>query len=647
MLRTYRLTWSSGLMTSALLVAACSGDDSASTSDTATSTATITATATATATSTTGTASAGTDSDSDSSASGTASAGETTGTTGTTTTGDSDSTTSDSDSTTGSTTMGVETTGTTGPDCTLTCNDEGTQVMCDDMVAEDCAANNQFCAMGECVDTPCDAAYKEQRSEGCEFWSVKTGLIPEGTGACFATFIANTWSEPVHINVEYKGQMLPVENFARIPSGQGGNIVYDPYDANAGLAVGEVAILFLSRGSGGLPACPGNLAAIAEETAVLNTGRGDAFHITTDFPVAAYQMLPYGGGSVAATSATLLLPSGTWDTNYIGINAYKKSQAAASALPHLLLIGDEDNTTVTIQPKVAIVGGNGVAAAPANVPTDYTLNRGETMQIAQTQELTGSPILADKPVVLFGGATCLNVPVNGFACDGAHQQIPPVKALGSDYTAIRYRNRTGQEETPPWRLVGAVDGTQLTWINKPNGAPDVINLGDVAEFNSAGPFEVASQDEEHPFYLAAYMTGGDNYGGAGDPEWVNVIPSAQFLKKYVLFTDPTYPETSLVVVRTPVDGQFADVTLGCAGTLDGWMPIGENEYTRINLVTGNFADVNGCSNGRHEMSSDNPFGVTVWGWGSSASNIFTQYVSYAYPAGASVKGINDVEVLPQ
>ena len=42
------------------------------------------------------------------------------------------------------------------------------------------------------------------------------------------------------------------------------------------------------------------------------------------------------------------------------------------------------------------------------------------------------------------------------------------------------------------------------------------------------------------------------------------------------------------------------------------------------------------------MSSPQPFGVAVWGWGSAASSVFTQYVSYAYPAGASVKKINDV-----
>jgi hypothetical protein len=251
---------------------------------------------------------------------------------------------------------------------------------------------------------------------------------------------------------------------------------------------------------------------------------------------------------------------------------------------------------------------------------------------------------------VWGAASCLNVPVDAYACDSAHQQIPPVKALGSEYAGVRYRNRTAaqNDETPPWRVVGAVDGTQLTWTpSQPPGAPATINLGDVVEFNAAGPFVVASQDEDHPFYIAQHMTGGDQFGGEGDPEWVNIIPIAQYLDNYVFFTDPTYSETSLVVTRrkSTQTNDFVDVTLDCAGVLTGWQPLGEYEYTRIDLVTGDFFDVGGCSNGRHLIESDAPFGVTVWGWGGY-SLFFTQYVSYAYPAGASVQPINEVVIPP-
>ena len=52
------------------------------------------------------------------------------------------------------------------------------------------------------------------------------------------------------------------------------------------------------------------------------------------------------------------------------------------------------------------------------------------------------------------------------------------------------------------------------------------------------------------------------------------------------------------------------------------------------------------------MKSTVPFGLTVWGWGSEAtgdgltSGTNSQYVSYAYPAGASVQPINTIVVPP-
>lgn len=253
---------------------------------------------------------------------------------------------------------------------------------------------------------------------------------------------------------------------------------------------------------------------------------------------------------------------------------------------------------------------------------------------------------------VWGAASCLNVPVSQSASDSAHQQIPPIRALGSSYAGVRYRNRMAatSEETPPWRLVGAVDGTQLTWLpSTPAGAPTTLNQGDVAEFSASGPFVVSSQDDDHPFYFAQYMTGANEVGGnEGDPEWVNIVPIAQYLDNYVFFTDPTYPETSLVVVRrrNPGTGMFSDVTLDCAGVLTGWQALGDVEWTRVDMVTGNFQSVNGCENGRHEISSEAPFGVTVWGWGGYSPGFQSSFVSYAYPAGASVQSINEVEVPP-
>jgi hypothetical protein len=180
-----------------------------------------------------------------------------------------------------------------------------------------------------------------------------------------------------------------------------------------------------------------------------------------------------------------------------------------------------------------------------------------------------------------------------------------------------------------------------------------LSLGQIAEFSAPGPFTVASQDADHPFYMSAHMTGCEvlNPSGSdcrGDPEFVNIVPPDQYLSAYTFFTDPTYPETDLVLTREKLNGAFADVTLDCVGTVTGWQPIDASdtiEYTRVDLVTGNFQSVGNCNNGLHVAGSAHPFGLVVWGWGSAASGLFsTQAVSYAYPAGASIKPINNVVI---
>ncbi len=538
---------------------------------------------------------------------------------------------------------------------------------CQNQVVTTCPAD-QGCASGGCVG-PCDAAGENRSTIGCDYFAVVPDVtigpgLPFG-GGCFAAYIANTWNGPVTLTVDYNGQSLDPSTFAYVPSGTGQNITYTLL-ANGQLAAGQVAIVFLNEMPtifSSLPGtdtnCPTSVTAAITtlDAAQHGTGVGHAFHISTSAPVVAYDIYPYGGGQSAVTSATLLLPTSSWDTNYVAVDAYEASQLSGG-VPFVDFVTETDGTTITINPSTAIVGGTGVAATAQGTPYKYgPFSRGQVLHLAQTNELIGSIVQSSSPIGAWGGHQCLNVDPNTAACDSAHQQIPPVRALGSEYVGVRYRNRwQGNEESVPWRLVGAANGTTLTYEPQaPAGAPTTLSLGQMAEFESTGLFVVRSQDAAHPFYVAAYMTGADtqpmamaNSDGRGDPEFVNVIPPAEYLSSYVFFTDPTYPETDLVVVRTAGTTGFQDVTLDCAGVLTGWQPLGSSgayEYLRVDLVTGNFVPQGNCNNGRHEMTSGNPFGLTVWGWGSAATGLFSsQYVSYAYPAGQSIAPINTVTI---
>ncbi len=519
----------------------------------------------------------------------------------------------------------------------LDCNGKVVQV-CDE---------NQGCDGTGCSEA-CLAAQAHMSTVGCEYYAIDPDVIADGIGACFAAFVANTWTSPVTVGVDRGGTTFDPALFARVPSGAGQSITYAPL-TNGQLQPGQVAILFLARSGATLTSCPSGItpAVTVEDAAIHGTGLGHAFHITATAPVAAYAIFPYGGGPSAVTAATLLLPPSTFEDNFVATAPFDPDVLVPYANATLSFVATQDDTAITIDPTNAIIPGLDVKGTMTHVPITYTLSAGQELQITQHDDLTGSMIQATKPIAVFAGATCMNIGTSDNACDVGHQQLPAIRALGSEYVGVRYRNRNNIEEIVPWRFVGVVDGTTLTFEPHIDGAPTALARGQLATLWSPGPFVVTSQDASHPFYMSAHMTSADSPFsggdlGRGDPEFVNVIPPKEYLANYTFFTDPTYPETNLVVIRESSD----DVTLDCAGKLGSWQSIGSSKYqfTRIDLVRHNFDPQGSCDNGLHTMSSTSPFGVTVWAWGSEETGSWSKYVSYAYPAGASIVPINDVVV---
>jgi hypothetical protein len=537
-----------------------------------------------------------------------------------------------------------------GETCPRCSDDNSSVVTCDG--EERACGPDQSCSNGECMNG-CAAAEANHASIGCEYYAVDMDAAAgPPQDACFAVFVANTSRGQAHINVEWNGQQIDLAQFAKKPIGQGTSLQYGPYSPSTGLAPGEVAILFLAYAPPSLPLMPNVQcpvpAAIGTDAQISGNGIGKAFHITTDLPVVAYQMLPYGGGKAAATGASLLLPTSAWGTNYVGVTAYDSDMPPPISVPQgpsMNLVAMEDNTTVTIRPKSAIGGGAGIPATGAGVPMMMTLDKGQYAQITQIAPLTGSPISSDKPIGVFGGHQIMSID----RCCGDHgeQMVAPVRALGREYVAAPHGDRKPTSEARVYRIIGAVNQTTLVY-DPPNIGPASVNLGQVHEIRSATPFTVRSQDDDHPFMMFTYMTGAGEQGegGWGDADFVRMVPPQQYMTHYVFFADPTYPFTTLTVVRQKKDGQFADVMLKCMGStpISGWQPVGNGDYeiTYVKLVD-HFNGMNGCNNGVNTMDSTAPFGVWVWGWGSEDTQ--TGWVSYGYPAGEGVLPINDVVIL--
>lgn len=530
---------------------------------------------------------------------------------------------------------------------------------------------DQGCSGGACVPA-CQAAADSKGSIGCDFWAPDPPFLSNGGGSqldgpCYAVFLANTWGRSAKITVTRGGQPLDVTQFGRIPKGIAPNTTYDPLPAE-GVPPNEVAVLFLSHKPGVTNftslECPVPPAVLAD-TAVSATGKGQAFRVALDTPVSAYDILPYGGAASYLPSATLLYPSTAWGTNYYAVAPHNTGSGSLWAA----VVAREDNTVIQVAPAASLPGGTGVAPAPQGQTTSYTLDAGEIIQwldpnFNSLADPTSAVFESDKPVGLWTGNTYLGVSTatspGGGGQDSAHQQIAHVKALGNEYVGAGVVTRlpANQPESVPYRLLGVVDGTQLTWDpSPPAGAPSTLGAGQVAEFETTQTFAVRSQDEDHPFAFTQYLPGTPGSGslqgcgptppfpgmtcGLGDEEWVALIPPKQYLHRYVFFADPTYATTNLVIVRVKGTSGFSDVDVAClGGPVSGWQPIGNGglyEYAHVDLVRGTVPVAN-CNTSRHEATSNGAFGVVVWGtdW----------YSSYGYPAGGNIGTINDVVVPP-
>jgi hypothetical protein len=520
-------------------------------------------------------------------------------------------------------------------------------VDCAGNVVQTCAPS-QGCSQAACISA-CDAAAASKTSAGCDYYA----HVPAGQAlyGCYVIYVANVWASPASVTGEASGKTFDLSPYAYTLSGSGSSATLKAIGAGATIPPGQVAAVLLKGCSGMSQLAPGqmypgadsdpNASAWTDEVDGTNN-TAQALHVVTSVPVVLYDIFPFLGGTADSTDAALLLPTSAWDMTYVASTPWPFGDNEGP--PALSIIASADATDVVVTPAVDIQSGTGVPAVPKGKATHFSLREGQVLKFEQQSDLLGTVISANAPVGVWGEQNAINI--DQYSADNAHEELPPVSALGSEYVYARYRNRLdGMDETPPTRVVGAVDGTTLSWDpSPPSGAQTSVNKGQSFVVRSSGPFVVKSQDPQHPFYVSTYMTGGqafisgDSMNWTGDPEFVSLVPPSQYVSDYLFLTDPSYPETNLVFIRKKADdGAFHDVVLDCAGTLGGWTAVDSADHyevTRRDLVRYEFTQQGGCDNGVHEAHSDGPFGLTVWGWGA-----FQPYttVSYAYPAGGIVR----------
>jgi len=332
-------------------------------------------------------------------------------------------------------------------------------------------------------------------------------------------------------------------------------------------------------------------------------------HVTSVAPVSVHVI------SESATSAEgyLAIP-----TAALGINYYVMSYASARyAGSEFAVVGTQNATTVTITPTAA------GATKPAGAAFTFILNSGETYQLANPAgaDMTGTVVSADKPVAVFGGHRCAEVPSNVGYCDYLVEQIPDVSLWGTTHHTLPFSGRTNYTV----RVMASQNGTTFTTM--PAGLVGTLNAGQFADVSMTGVGEFVSSS---PVLVAQFIRSyADDTAGKGDPSMVLVTPTAVTADEMGV-TDSTFGVHGLAGTGGALMNVVTQTSQLANLMLDNVM-VQPSLFAPLSATSIYSAGTIAVAPGAHKLSGSVPYSALVYDFG-----IASNAVSYAYPVGATL-----------
>jgi uncharacterized repeat protein (TIGR01451 family) len=345
---------------------------------------------------------------------------------------------------------------------------------------------------------------------------------------------------------------------------------------------------------------PGTTTVVELPFTVILTGNdtveNKGVHVTSLAPVVVYgtNQRSFSG------DAYLALPVDALGTNYI-LMAWGSGLGAGTELS---LVATENDTDVTITPTAS--AGSRIAGEPFVL----TMQQGQTYTLyaAGGVDLTGSTIVADKPVVVYGGHSCGQVPDgNTDFCDYLVEQMFPVSTLGTSFVAVPYASRTSGYIL---RVLASQDDTAVSI----GGV--VVSTIDAGEFYETSLLTSAYITTTRPATVAQYSKGFKTDNTTGDPNEMLILPASSFLSSYLISTAATDVDTHHLNIVAPTYA-VGTVTLDGISVAAAFSPIAGSGYSGAQIQ---------IAPGDHTIDAAAPIGVYVYGFQPSEA--------YGYPGGA-------------
>lgn len=393
------------------------------------------------------------------------------------------------------------------------------------------------------------------------------------------------------------------------------------------------------------------------DTSMFRTG--GTYRAQSDVPIVAYHHAPYAASN--GNDSSMLLPESSLRREYVAVSYGPNVRLQQGEPSYVEVVALENFTTLEWYPPVDTAGnGLPVPFVPAGGKGTLKMNRFDTVRIAASgsevelvpaRDVSGMVVKADKPIWVTAGVGCGRVPTRdldvypvGF-CDPLQEMAIPLEYWGNTYVGVHSPVRGNERHW--WRIYGGTDGVEVT-IDPPQDVGTIVleKRGDFQEIAVPSGTNVVFRSDNGVFmpvqYLESRHSGSDPAGPGlpeptedgfapfGDSAMYQMVPTEQFLERYVFATAVAFAYNYVQIIR-PQGG--AEVLL------DG-EPIDEALFEPIEEFEVATKDIEA---GAHVIESAVAFGIVQVGYSLedydpaciqvNPDSTTACYSSYAYPGG--------------
>ena len=302
----------------------------------------------------------------------------------------------------------------------------------------------------------------------------------------------------------------------------------------------------------------------------------------------------------------ILLPAGT-PYEYIAVSVRGDSGTAQQAKDSVaLIIGTENDTWLIVEPSVVIqhpfasqTGGNFIPGTPAELRT-VTIQRFQTFYLQlRGLDISGTRIIANKPISVFSGHECANVPLTISSCDILIEQIQPINTWGTEVIIIPLRTRSNDTI----KVFASQDSTliSITHTDTVNGTvtsdPNfILNRNQFRELVIDDFTLIESNYEIGVFQISRSWQTDDVIDS--DPFMLAVPSREQYQNSYVVAPAPFDPSIESSIYRRIAYVNYTNIAIPA-------------KYFNASLITVNNNTVN-ASDFKPIRRADN----STWGYGA-------------------------------